>query len=62
MIVVTLDREPRVDPVLLALSIIPHVRIAKRRQFTGGVFRSMSRRVGAVDDDFSRLVGQQGGR
>ena len=51
MLVVTLDRESGIDPVLLSTGIITHIRVAQRRQFTGGVFRGVSGRTGAVNDD-----------
>lgn len=38
MLVLALDGQACVDPVLFALSIIPHVAVPQRRQFTGGVF------------------------
>ena len=58
MLVLALDGEPRIDPVLFAFCIIPDIRVANGRQFTGSRCRGVSRRVGAVDDYFSRLVGQ----
>ena len=51
-------RKPRLYPVRLAFSVISHVRIAHRRQFTGGVLRCMSGGAAAVDDDRRILVGQ----
>lgn len=38
MLVITLDWQTGINPVLLALSIVPHIGVAQRRQFTGGVF------------------------
>lgn len=52
-------RQSCVNPVLLTTSVVPHVRVTKRRQFTGSVLRSISSRLGAVDDDVSRLIGQK---
>jgi hypothetical protein len=37
MFVVAFDRKSGVDPVLLALRVIPNVRVAQGRQFTGGI-------------------------
>jgi hypothetical protein len=37
MFVIALDGQSGVDPVLLALRVIPDVRVAKGRQFTGGI-------------------------
>ena len=37
MLVVRLNREPGVDPALLAFAVVAYVRVAHRRQFTGGV-------------------------
>gem|GEM_PF-4073346 len=37
MLVVAFDREPCVDPVLLAISIVTYIGVTQRRQFTGGV-------------------------
>jgi len=34
---ITLDWQSSLNPILLAGGIIPHIRVAKRRQFTGGV-------------------------
>jgi hypothetical protein len=36
-----------------------HVRIAQRRQFTGGVFAGVSMRVRTVGNDLGVFVGQQ---
>lgn len=58
MLVIALSRQPCVNPILLAFSVILYVRITKRRQFTGGVIGSMSRRTRAVHDDLCTLVGQ----
>ena len=55
---VPLDREAGVDPAQLALFVIAHVPITEIRQHPGGIFRSMSRRAGAVDDDLRRFVGK----
>ena len=52
MIVLTLDWESGINPILLALGIVTYIRVAQRRQFTGGVFRGVSGRTGAVNDDF----------
>ena len=38
MIVLTLDWESGINPILLTLGIVPHVRVTQRRQFTGSVF------------------------
>ena len=51
MLVVALDRESGINPVLLTLGIVTYIRVAQRRQFTGGVFRGVSGRTGAVNDD-----------
>jgi hypothetical protein len=51
MLVVTLDRESGINPVLLTPSIVTYIRVAQRRQFTGGVFRGVSGRAGTVNDD-----------
>ena len=37
MLVVALDREAGVNPVLLTTGVVTHVGITQRRQFTGGV-------------------------
>lgn len=52
------DRQSGLDPALLALRILPHIRVSQRRQFTGGVLGSMSSRTGAVDDDIRVQVRQ----
>jgi len=57
--VLALSSQSCVNPVLLARSIVPDVGVAQRRQFTGGVLRSISGRVGAVNHDVSRFVRQQ---
>ena len=57
MVVLTLDWESRIDPVLLAFGIVAHVGVTQRRQFTGGVLRGVSSRTGAVNDDLRALNG-----
>ena len=57
MLVVALDREAGINPVLLTLGVVTHIGIALRRQFTGGVLRSVSSRACAVNDDLRTLVG-----
>src|ERR1700728_2478361 len=52
-------RVPCFHPALFALRIMPNVRVAHGRQFTGGVFAGVSMRVRAVGNDFCILVGQQ---
>ena len=37
MRVVTLKWQSRINPVLLAASIVPYIGVTHRRQFTGGV-------------------------
>lgn len=37
MLVVALKRQSRINPVLLPLSIIPHIGVTHGRQFTGGL-------------------------
>lgn len=58
MLVLALGGKPCIDPVLFAFCIITHIRVAHGRQFTGGVLRGVSRRIGAVDDYFGRLIRQ----
>jgi len=53
------ERQTRLRPIRLALGVIAHVRVSHRRQFTGGVLRSMSGRAGAVNYDLRILVGQE---
>jgi hypothetical protein len=53
-----LHREPCFHPALFALGIVPNLRVAHGRQFTGGVFAGVSMRVRAVGHYFSILVGQ----
>jgi len=48
MVVLTFYRQARIDPILLSRSIVAHVCITHRRQFTGGLFRRVSRGAGAV--------------
>ena len=56
VLVLSLDWEPSINPVLLALSIVSHVRITQRRQFTGGVFGGISSRAGAVNYDLGSFI------
>ena len=56
MTVVALDRKAGINPVLLTLGVVTHIGVTQRRQFTGGVLRSISRRTGAIDDNFCRFV------
>ena len=37
MLVLALGGKPGIDPVLFAFCIIPNIRVAKGRQFTGGI-------------------------
>jgi hypothetical protein len=48
MLVLTFYRQARIDPILLSRRIISHVCITHRRQFTGGLFRGVSRGAGAI--------------
>ena len=57
MLVVALDREAGINPVLLTLGVVTHIGVSQRRQFTGGVLRSVSSRIGAVNDDLRTLIG-----
>lgn len=52
------DRKPCFHPALFALGIMRNVRIAHRRQFTGGVFAGVSMPVRTVGHDSSILIGQ----
>ncbi len=58
-VMIAFDGQSGVNPIFFAADVIAHIRVAKRRQFTGGVLRSMSGRAGAVDDDLCILVGQE---
>jgi hypothetical protein len=57
MLVVALDREAGINPVLFSLGVITDIGVSQRRQFTGGFLRSVSSRIGAVDDDLRAFVG-----
>ena len=59
MLVLAFDWKPAVNPILLSFGIVAHVRVTQRRQFTGGVFRGVSSRAGAIDHDIHILVGQK---
>jgi hypothetical protein len=59
MLVLALGRQSGVNPVLLAFSVVSHLRVAQRRQLTGGVCGSMSSRTGAVNYDIRHFVGQE---
>jgi len=61
MFVLALSRQAGLNPVLLTLSVVPHVRVAQRRQFTGGVLGSVSSRAGTVNHDVRCFVGQKRG-
>jgi hypothetical protein len=50
--------QPGIDPILLAFGVITHVRVAHGRQFTGGLFRSVSSGAGAVHDNLRMFVWQ----
>jgi hypothetical protein len=56
MLVVALDREAGINPVLFTPGVVTHIGIAQRHQFTGGVLRSVSSRIGAVNDDLRALI------
>ena len=53
------DGEFGIEPVLLALGVIADIGVSHGRQLTGGILRGVSGGVGAVDDDFRILVGDQ---
>ena len=55
----TLNRQSLINPILLSSRIIPDVRVTHRRQFTGGVLRSISSRLSAVDHNVRGLIGQK---
>jgi hypothetical protein len=57
MFVVALDWQSGINPALLTLAVVTHIGVTQRRQFTGGFFRGVSSRTGAVDDDIRALVG-----
>ena len=59
MLVVALDREAGINPVLLTLTVVTHIGVSQRRQFTGGVLRSVSSGTGAVDHNLSRFFRQE---
>jgi hypothetical protein len=46
-------------PVLLASLVVTHVGVAHGHQLTGGLLGLRSRRIRAVDNDLSLLVGDQ---
>jgi hypothetical protein len=50
MSVLTVDWQSGINPIRLAFSIVAHIRIAQRRQFTDGVLGGMSsRRRAGID-------------
>jgi hypothetical protein len=59
MFVLALGKQPRLNPVLFTFGIVPHVGIAQRRQFTGGVLGSVSSRTGAINHDVRSFVRQK---
>ena len=61
-LLIFLDGQTGIDPVLLAPIVIPHVGVTQGRQFTGGAFRGVSSGAGAIDDDISVFVRQEIGR
>jgi hypothetical protein len=58
MLMIGFYRQACVNPILFATGVIPNVRIAARRQFTGGVLCQVSRRTGAIDYDLGYFVWQ----
>ena len=61
MLVFTLSGESRVDPILLSGGIVPHIDVAQCRQFTGGILRSISSWLCAVDHNVSCFIRQKCG-
>jgi hypothetical protein len=57
MLVVALDRETGINPVLLTFRVVAHIGVSQRRQVTGGVLRSVSSRIGAINYDLRTLIG-----
>jgi hypothetical protein len=62
MLVLTFYRQSGINPILLSRSIIAHVCITHRRQFTGGLFRGVSRGAGAIDHNFRIPLRQESRR
>jgi hypothetical protein len=58
MLMVALKGQSRIDPILLPFGVVSHIGVSQRRQFTGGVLRSVSSRTGAINDDFCILIRQ----
>ena len=59
MLVLTLRWQTCADPVRFALSVVAHIGITHRRQFTGGVLRRVSGGRCAVNNNFRVLVRQK---
>ena len=59
MLVVALKGQSRINPILLTLSVVTHIGVSEPRQFTGGVFRRMSGRTSAVNDDLRTPIGRE---
>jgi hypothetical protein len=59
MSVLTLGWQSSIDPIRLPFSIVAHIRVAQRRQFTGGVLGSMSGRRCAINYDIGTPVWDQ---
>jgi hypothetical protein len=57
MLVVAFDRKAGINPALLTFGVVTHIGVSQRRQFTGGVLRSVSSRIGAVNDELRTLIG-----
>ena len=59
MLVLTLRWQTCADPVGFAFSVVTHIRITQRRQFTGGVLRRVSGGRRAVNNNLRVLVRQK---
>lgn len=58
MFMVAFKWQSRINPVLLPLGVVTNISVSQRRQFTGGVLRSVSSRTGAVNYNLRILVRQ----
>ena len=59
MLMVALNWQPSINPVLLPFGIVADIGVTQRRQFTGGVLRSVSSRTGAINYDLRAPIGRE---
>ena len=59
MVVLALNRQAGIDPILFSFGVVADVRVIHGRQFTGSLLRRVSTGLRAIDDNIRILVRQK---